>query len=50
MAKVNMITNSSLGKIKHSTQKDRYSSEGYSRFFQTKGGMNISEFEKHLKK
>jgi len=35
---------------KHSTERTRYNSERYNRFFQTKGGMTISEFEKHLKK
>ena len=35
---------------KHNTERTRYSSERYSRFFQTKGGMNIYEFERHLKK
>lgn len=36
--------------IKHSTERARYKRVTYSRFFQTKGGMTISEFEKHLKK
>ena len=35
---------------KHSTERTIYNSERYNRFFQTKGGMTISEFEKHLKK
>lgn len=37
-------------KTKHSTERARYNRVTYSRFFQTKGGMTISEFEKHLKK
>ena len=40
----------STEKIKHSTERARYNSERYNRFFQTKGGMTIYEFEKHLKK
>ena len=35
---------------KHNTERTRYNSERYNRFFETKGGMNIFEFEKHLKK
>ena len=35
---------------KHSTEKTRYNSERYNRFFQAKSIMDIHQFEKHLKK
>ena len=44
------MTKNNKEKIKHSTEKTRYSSERYNRFFQTKGGMNIYEFDKQLKR
>ena len=45
-----MINKPNTQPIKHSTERAINNSERFSRFFQTKSGMTISQFEKHLKK
>lgn len=44
-------SNTNLNTVKHSNKRERSNCRvSYNRFFQTKGGMDLSEFEKHLKK